>query len=55
MSEKDWKEYLKNKKKSKKTKDWINYSDGEGFISEEFGAYLEQLLRQVEKEQVRCV
>ncbi|MCU6784934.1 hypothetical protein OCV46_13515 [Anthropogastromicrobium aceti] len=52
MSEKDWKEYLKNKKKSKKTKDWINYSDGEGFISEEFGAYLEQLLRQVEKEQV---
>lgn len=52
MSEKDWKEYLKNKKKSKKTKDWINYSDGEGFISEEFGTYLEQLLRQVEKEQV---
>lgn len=52
MSEEDWKKYLKNKEEGKKTKEWINYSDGEGFVSEEFGAYLEQLLRQVEKEQV---
>ena len=52
MSEKDWKEYLKNKEEGKKKKEWINYSDGEGFVSEEFGACLEQLLRQVEKEQV---
>lgn len=52
MSEDDWKKYLKNKEKGKKKKEWINYSDGEGFISEKFGAYLEQLLCQVKKEQV---
>ena len=52
MSEEYWKKYLKNKEEGKKKKEWINYSDGEGFVSEEFGAYLEQLLRQVEKERV---
>lgn len=46
MNTEDWENY------TGKQKDWVNYSDGEGFISEEFGAYLEQLLRQVEKERV---
>ena len=46
MDEKDWENY------TGKQKERINYSDGEGFVSEEFGAYLEQLLRQVEKKQV---
>lgn len=36
---------LMNEKESKDE----NYSDGEGFVSEEFGAYLEQLLLQTEK------
>lgn len=46
MDAKDWENY------TGKQKDWVKYSDGEGFVSEGFGAYLEQLLRQVEKEQV---